>query len=106
MAADSIIAGPLLLQTKWGPGGLGPARPGAMGMGYAYDSTTGEIATDNDGNAILVSAEEEFSLADYPDTTALRARIIANMTSQFKAAGLIPAEAEVTAQWIDVPPAA
>lgn len=104
MAIDSVWLGPLFTQYVGGYGSGGPAEPGAMAAGFAFDSTTGEFARDQDGNALHMAAMSAITIDDISDTTALRARIAAEIAVQFAAAGAIPQGTPLTPTWTDLPP--
>ncbi|MBF6189407.1 hypothetical protein [Nocardia farcinica] len=103
MAIDTVWLGPLQTYQVggWWLGTTG--EPGAAALGFAYDSTTGEFARDQDGNAFHVAATVEASPADFLDTTDLRARLVTEIAVQFVALGAVPPGTVLTPIWTDWP---
>ncbi|WP_280224900.1 hypothetical protein [Nocardia farcinica] len=107
MALDHLFIGPLLLQMV-DRAYLGqPSDPGAMAAGYLYDPATGDFARDpGSGSVYQFAALIPLTIADIPDTTDLRARLVADVLAQFVNVGAIDAAAveQVTPVWSDWTP--
>ena len=104
MALDHIYVGPLFLQ-QVDLAYLGqPSKPGAIAAGFLYDPVTGEFASDENGSVYQCAAMLPITIADIPDTTALRARLVEDLAGQFVNIGVLAEGVEVTAVWTDYTP--
>lgn len=104
MAIDSVWLGPIMTYQMGGTWLGSPAEPGAMAFGFAYDSATGDIARDPDGNAVHCAATVTATPADFLDATDLRERLVVEIAVQFAGAGVIPFNTPLTAVWTDYTP--